>query len=129
MPRYKTVCDARCEHGHINLCDDRVIADSAAAARNTSMANVVKHKCAFCDSMSPLSIVQVLGTEEISLHVEYTMYGYTCHCGEKVEVERVEKDRAFTPPASKTVSCSRGHSRTVLNQEFPFLQIWQEKTN
>lgn len=113
----------------MNLFDERLMANSAEEVRTSAVENAAKKACAYCDTVAPLHIVQVIGIEEISMHPEYTIYGYTCKCGEKVEVARVESETTLVPPASKTVSCSRGHSRTVLNQEFPFLEIWREKTN
>ncbi len=111
------------------MFDERIVANSAAEARRTAVENAAKRACSSCDTVAPLHIFQIWGTEEISLHPEYTIYGYTCKCGEKVEVARVEIETSLNPPTSKTVSCSNGHSRTILNHEFPFLQVWQEKTN
>jgi hypothetical protein len=129
MPRYKIVGVTRCEHGHMNLFDERPIAESEAVAQKLAIANAVKLNCAYCNTPSPLTLQQLMGTEEISLHMEFTIYGYTCHCGERVEVERVEAERGLTPPISKTVSCSKGHERTVRNQDFLSLQRWRDKTN
>lgn len=128
MPRYKTVGFSQCERRHFNVFDIRLVAESAERARTLSILDAAQAKCMHCDS-TLLRVVRVEPTQEISFHIEYTIYGYTCDCGEKVEVARVEKERTLTPPSSKTVKCSKGHSRTISNNEFPFLQVWTEKTN
>jgi hypothetical protein len=130
MRRFKTVGATQCGQGHFNLFDERILAESVAEARRSALKNAVNGKCTYCASALTLSQAIQVETKEISLHLEYTIFGYTCSCRERVEVERVEKERSVTPPAvSKTVSCSKGHSRTIRNQEYPTLQSWEEKTN
>lgn len=119
----------KCNNQHMQALDERIVSDSADKAQAIAISSVANRKCGFPGCDSELTITHLIGTEEISLHAEYTIYGYMCRCGERVEVERVEINRSITPPASKTVSCSKGHSRTILNREFPYLQKWMEKTN
>lgn len=129
MKRYKTILAVLCGGAakHQNLVDNRVVADSPEKARNTTLLSLPRRKCAWCDAMLT-NYVQEFGTEELPLHPEYTVLGYTCHCGERVPVLRFENNTQFTPPDSITVSCSNGHSRTIQNPEFLSLQHWQEKT-
>ena len=129
MPRFKTVGLTRCEYGHMDVFDIRIVADSENAARAQALEEATLKNCRFCTTPNPVVVAGAEPTEEISLHLEYTIYGYTCDCGERVEVERAEKERSITPPSSKTLACSKGHSRTIRNQEFPFLEHWEEKTN
>lgn len=131
MPRFKTVGFTRCENGHINLFEIRTVADSFDIARAYVLAEaalVALGKCKYCNTTRPLALGQVFGTKEILIPVHSTIWGYTCHCGERVEGARFESECTVMPipPASKTVQCSKGHSRTIQNREFPSLEHWEE---
>jgi hypothetical protein len=126
MPRYKTVGSMRCENGHVNLFEIRNAANSPDIARAYALAEAMLRGCHYCQTTQPLTLGQVFGTQEMSRQIESTIWGYTCHCGEKVEVARFESGQVLTLPGSKTVSCQKGHPRTILNQELPLLERWEE---
>jgi hypothetical protein len=126
MPRYKTVGSMRCENGHVNLFDIRIRADSPDVARAYALAEAVLRGCNYCKTIQPLTLGQVFSTQEMARQIGSTIWGYTCHCGEKVEVARFESEEVLTLPGSKTVSCQKGHSRTILSQELPLLERWEE---
>jgi hypothetical protein len=130
MKRYKTVLAALCSGPakHQNLVDDRVHAESPEKAQNATLLNIQRMKCKWCDTFLT-NMVMMFGTEELPLYPEYVCLGYTCHCGERVAISRVEKGRQFDIPMDKvTVQCSKGHSRTVHNNEILTLQHWEETT-
>jgi hypothetical protein len=127
MKRFKTVLVILCPSNHQNLIDDRVLSETPEEARNTTLLNMQRRKCKYCPSLLT-NKVNLIGTEEISLHEIYNVLGYRCHCGERVEVSRAAQGLEHEIPTSITVQCSKGHSRTVLNQEFPFLETWTEQT-
>jgi hypothetical protein len=126
MPRYKTAGSVRCENGHVNLFEIRSTANSPEVARAYALAEAVLLGCNYCKTTQPLTLVQVFSTQELSNQIESTIWGYTCHCGERVEVARFESGQVLTLPGSKTVLCSKGHSRTILNQDLPHLERWEE---
>jgi hypothetical protein len=127
MPRFKTVGFTRCENGHMNLFDIRLTTDSSDVARAYALTDAVIRKCKHCKTTEPMTLGQVFGTKEILIPAQSTIWGYTCHCGERVEVARFESEHAVVamPPASKTVQCLKGHSRTIQNREFPSLEHWE----
>jgi hypothetical protein len=127
MPRYKTVGSMRCENGHVNLFEIRISANSPEIAGAYALAEAALLGCNYCTTTQALTFVQVFSTRELSGQIESTIWGYTCHCGEKVEVARFESGQVLTLPGSKTVLCSKGHSRTVLNQDLPLLKRWEER--
>lgn len=127
MPRYRTLGITHCRNGHVGMMDSRVLAVSLAEAQRLSETNATKLECLSC--RESLLSVRVIGTEEAPLHPEYTVYGYVCRCGEKVEVFRIEVGMVPNCPASISVWCSRGHSRTVSHSEFLSLPHWLEKDN
>jgi hypothetical protein len=127
MPRYRTVASTICERGHFHSEDDRVLADSEDQAHAISLKNIAKRTCRMCGS--GMATIRIVGTEPTTENPEYLVYGYTCHCGERVAVMRMELGISVTPPASRTVSCSKGHSRTVLNPDFFHLDKGMEKLN
>jgi hypothetical protein len=126
MPRYKTVGSMRCENGHVNLFDIRIRADSPDVARISALGEALLRGCHYCKTIQPLTLGQVFSTQEMARQIESTIWGYTCHCGEKVEVARFEPEQVLTFPGSKTVSCPNGHSRSILSQELPLLERWEE---
>lgn len=128
MKRYKTVLMVLCGNGHQNPVDDRVIAESPEKAKNTTLLNIQRMKCHWCDS-SLTNRLEVLGVEEVPLHPIYNILGYICQCGERVEVLRAEEGRQFNIFQDQvTVQCSKGHPRTIQNREVLSLQTWTEKT-
>ena len=127
MPRYKTVISMRCEHGHVNLFEMCTTADSAEVAGAYALAEAALLGCNYCTTTQPLTFVQVFSTRELSGQIESKVWGYTCHCGEKVEVTRFESGQVLTLPGSKTVLCSKGHSRAILNQDLPLLERWEKR--
>jgi hypothetical protein len=127
MPRYKTVGSMRCENGHVNLFDIRMTADSPNIARAYALAEALLRGCNYCQTTQPLTLGQVFSTQEMALQTGCTIWGHTCYCGEKVEVARFEWRPVISLPGSKAVSCSRGHSRTIQNQELPLLERWEER--
>jgi hypothetical protein len=118
----------RCENGHTNLFEIRNGADSSEIAGAYALAEVTLHRCKYCNTTEPLALGRAFATEQIPLRMGSTIWGYTCPCGEKVEVVRFESERTVVsiPPASKTVQCSKGHSRTIQNRELPSLEHWEE---
>jgi len=127
MKRYKTVLIILCPDNHQNLIDDRVLAETPEEARNTTLLNMQRRKCKYCTS-SLTNKINMIGTEEISLHEIYNVLDYRCHCGERVEVSRAAEGLGHEIPNTVTVQCSKGHPRTVLNQEFLSLERWTEQT-
>jgi hypothetical protein len=85
MKRYKTVLIILCPNNHQNLIDDRVLAETPEKARNITLLNMQSRKCRYCPS-ALTNKVNMIGTEEVSLHEIYNVLGYICHCGERVEV-------------------------------------------
>jgi hypothetical protein len=131
MPRFKTVGFVLCENGHSNRFDIRMTANSADLAGAYAFAEALLMRCKFCKTTEPMTLGHVFNTQQVSLPVEDMVFGYTCHCGEKVEVLRIESAQTLIPipPASKTVRCSLGHARVIQYREFPSLERWQEETN
>jgi hypothetical protein len=131
MPRFKTVGFVQCENGHSNRFDIRNGAAEAEIARAYAFAEALLMRCKYCKTTEPMTLGHVFNTEQISLPIEDTVWGYTCDCGEKVEVMRIESGQTLVPipPASKTVQCSKGHSRVIQYREFPSLERWQEETH
>jgi len=128
MPRFKTIGFTRCENGHINRFEKSFTGDSSDIARAFALAEATLARCKFCQSTQPSVVVKVFATKQIPVRTERRIWGYTCHCGERVEVARVEPVPTPIIPATKTVKCSRGHSRTIHNREFPLLERWEGKT-
>jgi hypothetical protein len=129
MPRFKTVGFTRCENGHVSLFDIRAEADSADGAGAYALAEASLAKCKYCKTHTLPALVRILRTEQILLPMRSTIWGYTCRCGERVEVARVEPRVTVIPPTTQTVTCSKGHSRTIQHREFPFLEHWESETN
>lgn len=127
MKRYKSAFTWTCQNNHINLYEDRVLAESKEQAIKIAGGSLYGATCMSCAS-KPIT-TRWLGTEEISLHPVYWCFGYVCKCGERVEVLRAEEGISINPPSSKTVSCSQDHVRTIQNREFPTLERWEEQTN
>lgn len=127
MTRFKTAFAFVCGNGHQNLLDDRVRASSKQEAQRSSIENLKKTKCNWCDALAT-DRFEILGTEELPLHAVYWFLGYTCKCGERVKVLENEEGRQIDIPDKVTVSCSKGHSRTILNQEILSLERWTEQT-
>jgi hypothetical protein len=129
MPRFSTVVATRCEKGHTNLFEIRRGADFSAEARALALLEPIGRKCRYCESSS-LALIQVFATKEVSLPTGFTIWGYTCRCGERVEVARVESASTVIPipPASQAVKCLNGHSRVIQKREFPSLEHWHEET-
>lgn len=127
--RYRTVFTFNCEKGHKNIYDSRVYAESLQNAQILSVEEVKKSRCNWCDSGPTGALRMMKATEEISFYPAYWVLGYTCQCGEKVRVLETEEDRSNDLPDKITVSCSRGHERTVLNQDLFQLEWWTEQTN
>ena len=111
----------------MNVLGDRARANSPAEAATLSIENLKKTKCRWCDALAQ-GIYNVLGTEEVSFYPIFLYFGYTCKCGEKVKVLETEEGYSFDIPETITASCSKGHSRTILNREFLSLEHWKEQT-
>ncbi len=126
--RFKTVLSFRCAQGHINLYDHRIRASSPEEAQKISFEHVRQEvRCRYCGST--VTGIQMIGTEQTTLHPVYWIFGYVCQCGERVPVLREEEGRGMGIPDKVTVECSKGHSRTILNPEFLSLERWEEQTN
>lgn len=116
-----------CSNSHVNLVDSRIVAETQVHATEISRVELKKNKCKWCDSLTTGNY-KILGVEELPLYESYNIMGYTCQCGERVEVLRAARQTGFEIPMSVTVQCSKGHSRTILNQEFLSLDSWTEQT-
>lgn len=128
MPRYKVLGACVCERNHANLHTERLVAASAQEAQAVFKGLVTQHnKCTTCGGKMQLG--KLLGTEEVPMHPLYVVYGYKCHCGERVEIGRVEEGTTFHPPESLMLSCSQGHSRLWSGHEGLTLEHWMEKTH
>jgi len=126
--RFKSVLFFRCVQGHINLYDHRIRASSSEEAERISFQHVRQEaRCRYCGST--VTGIQVIGTEQVTLHPVYWTVGYICQCGERVSVLRAEDGRSMEIPDKLTVSCSQGHTRNILNEEFLALERWEEQTN
>jgi hypothetical protein len=126
--RFKTVLSFKCVQGHINLYDHRIRAGSLEEAQKLTFEHVrQKARCRYCNST--VTGIQMIGTEQVTLHPVYWTFGYVCQCGERVAVLREEEGRGMDIPDKATVACSQGHSRTILNTEFLLLERWEEQTN
>jgi len=88
MPRFKTVVHVRCENGHTNLFEIRTQADSSDIARAYTEGDAAFRRCRYCKTTELMALVQMFPTKEVSLPMGSTIWGYTCDCGEKVEVAR-----------------------------------------
>ena len=128
MERYKTVIGYRCMSGHFDFFDDRVDAESPEQAQAMSLETLKDAKCHFCGAASG-DTYEVMGTEKAPPASQTWCLGYTCKCGEKVVVFAAEPNSGISPPPSVTVSCSKGHERTILNNEAPYLDSWSEAAN
>jgi hypothetical protein len=89
----------RCENGHTNLFEIRTGADSSDVARVYAEAEALLRQCKYCKAT--LLLGRVFATEQIPLRMWSTIWGYTCHCGERVEVARIESGHTVVsiPPA------------------------------
>jgi hypothetical protein len=126
--RFKTVLAFRCVQGHVNLYDHRIRASSPEEAQKVSVEHVRQGaRCRYCGST--VTGIQMIGTEQITLHPVYWTFGYVCECGERVAVLREEEGRGMDIPDKAAVSCSRGHARVILNAEFLTLERWKEQSN
>ena len=131
MKRYKVVFRFDCEQGHRDLLFLHLArCDSENDAYWEGFNAVKKAKCRLC-SAAATGALRLVGTEEVPLHTRYHCHGYVCECGEKVAVLRYDADgMSMTDiPDSTEGVCSKGHKRTIQNQEFPSLLIWDEETN
>jgi|ERR1700684_3295963 hypothetical protein len=124
---YRTGLIAYCENKHRNTIDNRVYAKSEKEAQKLSVENVKKTKCNWCDSLC-VNIGEILATEKIPFYPIYEYRGFTCRCGEKVSVSQTEQGDSESIPEQITVSCSKGHLRTIQDQEFLLLETWTEQT-
>jgi hypothetical protein len=126
--RYKTLFATTCVNNHSSLTDDRIHADSKEKAQLVSVENIKNVPCHFCKA--PLKSARLIGTDVLPEYPQYNAIGYTCGCGEKVIVFREEEGDAIAfPLEGTTVTCSKGHSRTIANLEFLLLERWKEQTN
>lgn len=129
MPRYKTVAVAKCERGHNNFVEDISIVDSVAESQQLTINKSPAQRCKFCDSEQGLKFVQFIGTEKLSSSPMYDVFGYTCECGERVEVFRIERGMGQEIPLTLTVSCSKGHSLQMTGMQILSLPKWTEQAN
>jgi hypothetical protein len=127
MPRYKTLFAALCENGHAMLVEDRRVSASKESAQRIALElRIPSERCKQYNA--PIRNGRVIGTEDIG-PAKYTVFGYTCECGEQVEVYRMEDNLSYTPPPTYTSTCSKGHSRTMTSMEALSLPRWREEPN
>lgn len=50
--------------------------------------------------------------------------GYTCVCGERVRVFRLEQGRVNAFPLRVTVACPHGHAATFNREQVGVLELW-----
>jgi hypothetical protein len=109
------------------LIEDRRVSPSKDEAIKAAIAEKISsEKCKQCNAS--IDKGKVLGAEEIP-PAKYTVKGYTCECGERVEVYRFEDGISYHPPATFTSVCSKGHSRTMTSLEAVVLPSWREEPN
>ena len=49
--------------------------------------------------------------------------GYTCLCGERVEVVRLKQDQPYWVTGSISISCSKGHNATFSRAQIGYLEV------
>ena len=122
-----------CSAGHGNLGEHSFQAESQDDANSKVREIVLPTRCYFCPSVElrPSSTVQIIGVEELPEYPSYACLGYICQCGERVPVLRVSEIEGVSPPPAITVSCSKGHEKTIrtASVEFSNLLQWEEKDN
>ncbi len=128
LKRYQTAVVFKCASGHDNVHGHRLVANSPEHAQRISLQEIKQNeRCRFCGAT--VAAISLLGTEEISRYPVYYARGYVCSCGERVTVLRAELGTGMDIPAKGDYTCSKGHTRTILNQEFLALETWSEEAN
>lgn len=109
------------------LVSDRRVSPSKDEAVKVAIAQVLPlERCSQCHA--PVASAQLRSVEEIK-PAKYTVWGYICECGEKVEVFRIEDEVSTNPPPTFTTACSKGHSRTMTSAQAIMLPSWREEPN
>lgn len=133
MKQYKTLYEFRCSEGHGNFAEHRFQAESQDDANSKAREIDLPTRCYFCPSVGlhPSSSIQIIGVEELPEFPTYVCLGYICQCGERVTVLRISEMEGVSPPSVITVSCSKGHKKTInsASPEFSNLLEWEEKDN